>query len=96
MSKLMHLRVVTPQEVLLDEEVRSVQFMGIDGSYGILPGHAPLMTATFPSTSMKRGLTIRRLGGVVHSEKERSVYVRTAPLLPSETTSGEVAPCTFV
>ncbi len=48
MSKQMHLRIVTPQEVLLDEEVRSVQFTGVDGSYGILPGHAPLMTATEP------------------------------------------------
>ena len=48
MTKLMHLRIVTPQEVLLDEEVRSVQFTGVDGSYGILPGHAPLMTATEP------------------------------------------------
>ncbi len=48
MTKTMHLRIVTPQEVLLDEDVRSVQFMGIDGSYGILPGHAPLMTATEP------------------------------------------------
>ncbi|MHC5063480.1 MAG: ATP synthase F1 subunit epsilon [Planctomycetota bacterium] len=48
MVKLMHLRIVTPQEVLLDQDVRSVSFMGIDGSYGILPGHAPLMTATQP------------------------------------------------
>ncbi len=48
MTRLMHLRIVTPQAVLLDAEVRSVQFTGVDGSYGILPGHAPLMTATEP------------------------------------------------
>ena len=41
-----HLRVVTPDRVVFDRKVHSVVFMGIDGSYGILPRHAPLMTAT--------------------------------------------------
>lgn len=43
-----HLRVVTPDRVVFDRKVRSVVFMGVDGSYGILPRHAPLMTATRP------------------------------------------------
>jgi F-type H+-transporting ATPase subunit epsilon len=43
-----HLRVVTPDRVVFDRKVRSVVFMGIDGSYGILPGHAALLTATRP------------------------------------------------
>ena len=47
MSEL-HLRVVTPQKTVIDRKVKSVQFMGVDGSYGILPNHAPLMTATQP------------------------------------------------
>ena len=47
MSEL-HLRVVTPQKTIIDRKVRSVAFMGIDGSYGVLPGHAPLLTATKP------------------------------------------------
>ncbi|MEZ5965930.1 MAG: ATP synthase F1 subunit epsilon [Planctomycetota bacterium] len=44
----LHLRVVTPDRVVFDRKVKAVSFMGIDGSYGILPGHAPLMTATKP------------------------------------------------
>jgi len=44
----LHLRVVTPDRTVLDKKVRQVQFVGVDGSYGILPGHAPLMTATTP------------------------------------------------
>ena len=48
MTSDMHLRVVTPDRTVMDRKVRSVQFMGIDGSYGILPNHAPLMTATVP------------------------------------------------
>jgi F-type H+-transporting ATPase subunit epsilon len=43
-----HFRVVTPQKAVVDRKVRSVQFMGVDGSYGILAGHAALMTATRP------------------------------------------------
>jgi len=45
MASTMHLRLVTPDRILVDRDVRSVTFMGVDGSYGILPHHAPLMTA---------------------------------------------------
>jgi len=48
MAGVFHLRVVTPERVVLDRKVRSVVFMGLDGSYGILPGHAPLLTGTRP------------------------------------------------
>ncbi len=48
MASELHLKVVTPDRTVLDRKVRSVQFMGVDGSYGILPNHAPLMTATVP------------------------------------------------
>ena len=44
MSEL-HLRIVTPDRTLVDRKVARVSFHGIDGSYGILPHHAPLMTA---------------------------------------------------
>lgn len=39
------LELVTPERVMLSEEVRSVRAPGIEGSLGILAGHAPLMTA---------------------------------------------------
>jgi len=45
MTKELHLRLVTPDRVVIDRKVASVQFMGMDGSYGILPGHAALVTA---------------------------------------------------
>lgn len=46
--KSFRLRIVTPDQIVFDGDVESVQFMGLDGSYGILAGHAPLMTATRP------------------------------------------------
>jgi F-type H+-transporting ATPase subunit epsilon len=39
------LELVTPERILLSEQVRSVRVPGIEGSLGILSGHAPLMTA---------------------------------------------------
>ena len=41
----LHLRIVTPDRTIVDRKVAAVSFQGIDGSYGILPHHAPLMTA---------------------------------------------------
>jgi F-type H+-transporting ATPase subunit epsilon len=48
MASELHLRVVTPDRTVMDRKVRFVKFMGTDGSYGILPNHAPLMTGTRP------------------------------------------------
>jgi F-type H+-transporting ATPase subunit epsilon len=39
------LELVTPERVLLSEQVRSVRAPGIEGSFGVLAGHAPMMTA---------------------------------------------------
>jgi F-type H+-transporting ATPase subunit epsilon len=38
------LELVTPEQVLLSEPVKSVRVPGIQGSFGVLSGHAPLMT----------------------------------------------------
>lgn len=44
MSKELHLRVVTPDRTVVDRKVAGVSFRGLDGGYGILPNHAPLLT----------------------------------------------------
>lgn len=38
------LEVVTPQRLVLHEDVESVELPGRDGYIGVLPGHAPLLT----------------------------------------------------
>lgn len=45
MAGELHLRIVTPDRTIVDRKVARVTFQGIDGSFGILPNHAPLMTA---------------------------------------------------
>jgi F-type H+-transporting ATPase subunit epsilon len=38
------LEVVTPQRLVLHEDVESLELPGRDGYLGVLPGHAPLLT----------------------------------------------------
>ncbi|MGE0200202.1 MAG: ATP synthase F1 subunit epsilon [Candidatus Melainabacteria bacterium] len=40
----MHLKIVTPERVVLDAEVDSVNALAVDGYVGILPKHVPLVT----------------------------------------------------
>jgi len=41
----MHLEIKKPDARLFEDEVISVQLPGIDGSFGILDHHAPLISA---------------------------------------------------
>jgi F-type H+-transporting ATPase subunit epsilon len=41
----MHLEIITPDKKLFEDEVKSVQLPGIDGSFGILDKHAPMISA---------------------------------------------------
>ena len=43
--KSLRLRVITPTELLVDEEVQEVSLPSLDGELGILPGHLPVVIA---------------------------------------------------
>ena len=43
-AKLIRLRVVTPEAVVLDGTAKSIVAPAWDGWLGVLPGHAPLLT----------------------------------------------------
>ena len=45
MAKMITIEVVTPEEMVLSEEVEYVGAPGINGEFGILPGHVPLLSA---------------------------------------------------
>jgi F-type H+-transporting ATPase subunit epsilon len=50
MSGTLHLTVTTPGQILVDSgEVAAVRAEDESGSFGILPGHADLLTALVPS-----------------------------------------------
>ncbi len=39
----MHLEIITPARVVYDQRIRSLTAPGIEGSLGVMPGHAPLV-----------------------------------------------------
>ncbi len=41
----MRLKIVTPLAVVVDEEIASLRAEDASGSFGVLPGHAPFLTA---------------------------------------------------
>jgi F-type H+-transporting ATPase subunit epsilon len=63
MEHELHLRVVTPDRTIIDRKVKGVTFEGVDGGYGILPMHAPLMTAV----SATGTVTVTELDGSADS-----------------------------
>jgi F-type H+-transporting ATPase subunit epsilon len=44
MSKTFQLDIVTPQGKVFSEAVESLRAPGVEGSFGVLPGHTPFMT----------------------------------------------------
>ncbi|MBP3924047.1 ATP synthase F1 subunit epsilon [bacterium] len=41
----MHLKIITHEKVVYDEDVDEIYTKGVDGEFGILKGHVPLMAA---------------------------------------------------
>ena len=50
MADRVHLEVVTPTELVLETEADLVVVPGGDGDFGVLPGHAPLISTLRPGT----------------------------------------------
>ncbi len=75
----MRLTVVTPLSIVVDEEVDSVRATDASGSFGILPGHAPFLTAlaicivSWKTTGGERFCAVR--GGVLTVNDGKSVAI---------------------
>lgn len=41
----MHLKIITHENIIFDEDVNEIYLRGIDGEFGILKGHEPIMSA---------------------------------------------------
>jgi F-type H+-transporting ATPase subunit epsilon len=61
----LHFNLVTPEKELASEEVDRVDVPGLEGVFGVLPGHAPLVTALSPGVLK-----------IVRGEKEMRLFVR--------------------
>jgi F-type H+-transporting ATPase subunit epsilon len=67
------LEVVTPQRLVLHEDVKSVELPGKDGYLGILPGHAPLIT------ELGIGVLTYRTNGEAHVLTVMEGYAEVLP-----------------
>lgn len=87
-SKTLNLKIITPERVLVDEDVDAVYSTAIDGEIGILPEHIPLITA------LDIGLTkykqadkseyIATIGGILKFEDNKAVIMTDAAELGEE------------
>lgn len=77
MADRFHFELVTPERLLIDMEAAHVVVPGEDGEFGVLPGHAPVMSALRPGivqVEEHEGDTPRRLfvpGGFAEVTAER-------------------------
>jgi len=55
MADTLQLEVATPERLLVDEQVSEVELRGKEGYMGILPGHAPLLSALQAGVLTYRG-----------------------------------------
>jgi F-type H+-transporting ATPase subunit epsilon len=67
------LEVVTPQRLVLHQDVKSLEMPGKDGYLGILPGHAPLIT------ELGIGVLTYRTNGEAHSLTVMQGYAEVLP-----------------
>ncbi|MDQ7007440.1 MAG: F0F1 ATP synthase subunit epsilon [Acidobacteriota bacterium] len=49
-----HLEIVTPQRRVIDKDVDEVILPGAAGSFGVRPGHAPLLAGLSPGVAVSR------------------------------------------
>jgi F-type H+-transporting ATPase subunit epsilon len=77
----MRLLIVTPLSVVVDEDANSLRAEDASGSFGILPGHAPFLTALSISIVSWRTPEAERFcalrGGVLTVDDGSSVHIAT-------------------
>jgi F-type H+-transporting ATPase subunit epsilon len=75
MPKTFTLEVAVPQRLLFRDQVESAQIPGLDGYFGVLPGHAPLISElgagvlSFEIAGCKRYMALAR--GVAEVQPDR-------------------------
>lgn len=85
-SQRLHLDVVTPEELVVSERVDEVTAQGVEGDFGVLPGHINFLTALRPGPLTYRvGDTTRRIelgGGIAEVLNDRVTVLATSLARP--------------
>ena len=77
----MKLKIITQERVIFDEEVDEIYSKGLDGEFGLLKGHIPVMTALdIGVTRAIQGNETKRfttMGGILQFKDEECLILTT-------------------
>ena len=77
----MHLKIITQEKVVFDSDVDEIYSKGIDGEFGILKGHQPIMSAL--DIGVTRAVvngetkTFTTMGGILQFKNEECLILTT-------------------
>jgi F-type H+-transporting ATPase subunit epsilon len=89
MAERVQFELVTPERLLLSEMVEMVVVPGTEGNFGVLPGHAPLISSIRPGTiDIYEGQTLTRrifvVTGTAEVTPERCTVLADEAMAPEE------------
>jgi F-type H+-transporting ATPase subunit epsilon len=89
MAERVQFELVTPERLLLSEMVEMVVVPGTEGNFGVLPGHAPLISSIRPGTiDVYEGQTVTRrifvVSGIAEVTPERCTVLADEARPPDE------------
>jgi len=87
--------LVTPERLLISEMVEMVVVPGTEGNFGVLPGHAPLISSIRPGTiDVYEGQKVTRrifiVSGIAEVTPERCTVLADEALPPDELDRGAI------
>src|SRR5580700_12032311 len=87
MPDLVQFELVSPERLILSTEVEMVVVPGTEGNFGVLPGHAPLISTIRPGTIdiYEGGAVTERIfivGGIAEVTPERCTVLADEAMAP--------------
>ena len=95
MAERVQFELVTPERLLLSEMVEMVVVPGTEGNFGVLPGHAPLISSIRPGTiDVYEGQRVTRrifvVSGIAEVTPERCTVLADEAMPPDELDRGAI------
>ena len=95
MAERVEFELVSPERLILSEPVEMVVVPGVEGDFGVLPGHAPMISTVRPGViSIHQGGTVRTrifvAGGFAEVTPERCTVLAESAVPLAEIDRAEV------